>query len=144
MDLLDNTRGSTGFYQSGTFSAHPVTMAAGLATLKQLTPEAYAHINGLGDRLRAGLNDLFARERVAAQAVGTGSLFSIHFSCDPVVDYRSQARTDRAQSSRVFFSLLEQGYYLSQGLTMSALSLSMEPRHIDGLIEAVGRAIALY
>ena len=144
MDLLDNTRGGTGFHQSGTFSAHPVTMAAGLATLKQLTPEAFAHVNGLGDKLRTGLNDRFARERVAAQAVGVGSLFSIHFSREPVVDYRSLARADKALANRAFLSLLEQGYYLSQGLTMSALSLPMEPRHIDGLIDAVGRAIALH
>ena len=54
MDLLDNSRGTTGFSQSGTFSAHPVTMAAGLATLRQLTPKAFAHLNGLGERLRTG------------------------------------------------------------------------------------------
>ncbi len=142
MDLLDNTRGRTGFYQSGTFSAHPVAMAAGLATLKQLTPDAFAHLNGLGDRLRAGLNDLFARERVEAQVVGTGSLFSIHFSREPVVDYRSLARADKAMSGRVFLSLLGQGYYLSQGLTMSAVSLPMETYHVDGLVEAVGHALA--
>ena len=68
MDLLDGTRGSTGFFQSGTFSAHPITMAAGLATLKQLTPEAFDHLNGLADRLRTGLNELFAREKCRSES----------------------------------------------------------------------------
>ena len=80
MDLLDTSQGSTGFFQSGTFSGHPVVMAAGLATLEQLTPEAFAHLNGLGERLRDGLNDLFVRKGIAAQAVGTGSLFSVYFT----------------------------------------------------------------
>ena len=51
MDLLDTSQGSTGFFQSGTFSGHPVVMAAGLATL---------------ERLRDGLNDLFVRKGIAA------------------------------------------------------------------------------
>ena len=38
MDLLDGTRGSTGFFQSGTFSAHPITMAAGLGNLETTHP----------------------------------------------------------------------------------------------------------
>ena len=94
MDLLYGTRGSTGFFQSGTFSAHPITMAAGLATLKQRTPEAFVHMNELGDRLTAGLNELFAGENIAAKAVNTGSVFSIHFTSEDLVNYRSLARTD--------------------------------------------------
>ena len=141
MDLLDGTRGSTGFFQSGTFSAHPITMAAGLATLKQLTPEAFDYLNGLADRLTAGLNELFARENIAAKAVNTGSVFSIHFTSEDLVNYRSLARTDKAMAHRVFLALLAEGYFLSHGLSMNAISLPTETSHVDGLIEAVGRAI---
>jgi glutamate-1-semialdehyde 2,1-aminomutase len=137
MDLLDNTRGSTGFYQSGTFSAHPVTMAAGLAMLRQLTPEAFAYLNLLGDRLRAGLTALFARKNIPAQIVGIGSLFSIHFTREPVVDYRSAARADKAMARRLFLALMDKGYYMSQGVSMCAISLPMQNDHIDGLVEAV-------
>jgi glutamate-1-semialdehyde 2,1-aminomutase len=136
MDLLDNSRGSTGFYQSGTFSAHPVTMAAGLAMLRQLTPEAFAHMNGLGDRLRAGLLDLFARKRIAAQVVGIGSLFSIHFTSEPVTDYRSAARADKQTARRLFLALMDKGYFMSQMLSMCAISLPMQTEHIDGLLTA--------
>ena len=141
MDLLDNTGGSTGFFQSGTFSAHPIAMAAGLATLKELTPCAFSHLNSLGDLLRTGLNDLFVRDHVAAQAVGAGSLFSIHFTGEDITDYRSLIRTDKELVDRVFLRLLEQGYYLSHGLSMNALSLPMNVNHVEGLIDAVGRAV---
>lgn len=141
MDLLDNSKGKTGFFQSGSFSAHPITMAAGLATLKQLTPDAFAHLNGLADRLIAGLNDRFARNDIKAQAVNTGSVFSIHFTDGPLTTYRSLARADGDRAHRVSLALLEQGYFLSHGLTMNALSLPMDTGHVDGLIDAVEKAV---
>ena len=79
MGLFDTSKGPTGFSQSGTFSAHPVTMTAGLAMLRELTPEAFEHLSRLGDRLCNGLNDLFSRQGIVAQAVGVGSVFSIYF-----------------------------------------------------------------
>ena len=100
------------------------------------------HLNGLGDRLRAGLNDLFARKGIAAQAVGTGSLFSVHFTGEALVNYRSLAHADKEMAHRVFLALLEQGYFPSNDLSMSALSLPMENSHVDGLVDAMGKAVA--
>ena len=92
MDLFDNSQQSTGFFQSGTFSAHPVAMAAGLATLSELTPQTIAHLNALGARLKDQLNALFADRAIAAQAVCTGSVFSIHFARGPIANYRDSRR----------------------------------------------------
>ena len=141
MDLLDTSRGPTGFFQSGTFSAHAMVMAAGLATLRQLPAAAFAHLNELGEHLQAGFNDLFARIDIPVQAVVLGSLFSIYFTDEPLVDYRSLATNDSEMAHRVFLSLLNQGYFLSQGLTMNALSLPMEKEHINGLVLACEKAI---
>ena len=141
MRLFDNSGGPTGFFQSGTFSAHAMVMAAGLATLQQLTPSAFAHLNGLGERLRAGLDGLSARIDAPFQAVVLGSLFSVYFTDEPLIDYRSLASSDGAMAHRVFLSLLNLGYYLSQGLSMNALSLSMDASHIDGLVQAFEKAI---
>ena len=142
MDMLDNRRGPTGFFQSGTFSAHPVVMAAGLATLQQLTPEAFAHLNGLGARLRAGFDDLFSRIDVPVKAVVAGSLFALHFTAEEVTHYRAMARADKAFAHRVFMALLEEGYYLSHWLGFNALSLPMDEGHVDGLLSGLERAIA--
>ena len=43
-----------GFHHSGTFNGHNVAMAAGAATLRHFGPAEIAHIDALGDRLRAG------------------------------------------------------------------------------------------
>ena len=141
MDLLDNSQGSAGFFQSGSFSAHPVTMAAGLATLQALTPGVYEYLNGLGSRLESGLRQRFSDQGVDARVVVTGSVFSVHFTQGPLANYRDMARTDKDLAHRVFLSLLNQGYFLSQGLTMCALSAPMNEGHIDGLVEAMGKAV---
>jgi len=98
-------------------------------------------LNGLGERLRNGLNERFAQKNIAAQAVGVGSLFSIYFTAAPLINYRSLTSNDGAMTQRVFLALLNQGYFLSQGLGMNALSLPMTTEQIDGLIAAVDQAI---
>ena len=141
MERFDNTGPPTGFSQSGTFSAHPVTSAAGLATLRQLTPEAFGHLNGLGEKLGAGLRDVFERRGVAAEIVVTGSVFSFHFLEPPLRTWRDMARADRKRGSRVFLSVLLQGCLLSHSMGMNALSVPMEAGHVDGLVEAVDQAL---
>lgn len=141
MDLFDNTRGPTGFFQSGTFSAHPVTMAAGLATLQELTPETFVHLETLENQFITGLRKLFERRQIGAQVITSGSVFSIYFSTTPVVDWRGMVNTDKTKAKRLFFALLEQGYFLNIGLGMCSLSAAMQPSHIDGLITAIDHAL---
>ena len=141
MDLVDNSGGAAPVSQSGTHSGHAVAMAAGIATLESLTDEAYAHLNSLGDRLKAGLEGLFADRRVTAQVVVTGSVFSIGFGIDRLNDYRDLARSDKAMVHAVFLSLLNQGYFPGKGLNMCAISLPTRDDHVDGLISAVGNAL---
>ena len=110
MDLLDDARGGTGYMHSGTFHGHPVSLAAGLATLRTLTPAAYEHLTALGDELRAEANALFgAAGRGGAGPWATGSLFGIHFTAEPLRDYRSLATADGEQAYRVYLQLLAQG-----------------------------------
>ena len=70
-------------FQSGTFSGHPVTMAAGLETLRYAAQEdVYDHVNGLGEQLRAGLTDIVADQAPDYTVVGTDSMFKIIFTRD--------------------------------------------------------------
>jgi len=141
MELLDGTKAPSGFFQSGSFSAHPLGMAAGLATLQQLTTEAFAHLENLSERLCNGLNGLFEEDAFEAQAVHNGAVFSIHFTKDELINYRSIAAADKTMSYPIFLSLLEEGYLLSYGMAMNSISLPTRERDIDGLIAAFGRLI---
>ena len=137
MDLFDTSCGPTGFFQSGTFSGHPVAMSAGLATIRKMTPEVFQKLDSLGDRLRNRINRVFDEAEVDAQAVGTGSLFSIHFTGEEMTNYRNLAGTDKVRAKDLFLSLLNKGQYLTPGLIMCACSAAMNEAHIDGLVEAV-------
>ncbi len=102
-------------FQSGTFSGHPVTMAAGLATLEYADGEGvYDHLAELGEQLRSGLRDLVAERAPAYTVVGRDSLFKVVFTREPGV--RSAAdvkRGDRERWDRLFRpAMKEQGVLL--------------------------------
>jgi glutamate-1-semialdehyde 2,1-aminomutase len=125
----------------GTFNANPLTMAAGLATLKRLTPEAYARLDALGDRLRNGVSRLLASTRRRGQVSGVGSLFCLHWTSAPLTDYRSSRPRDPAMPGRIFLALLNEGIVLSpRGL--GACSLAMTEEEIDRFVNALARVLA--
>ena len=56
MNFYDPRKGGARISHGGTFNANPVTMAAGVATLNAVTPEAYTRLDALGERLRGGVS----------------------------------------------------------------------------------------
>ena len=82
-ELIEHFSPSGEVFQSGTFSGHPVTMAAGLATLEYAAEnDVYDHVNSLGDRLRNGLSDLLEDHAPEYTVVGTDSMFKVIFTRD--------------------------------------------------------------
>ena len=78
-------------FQSGTFSGHPVTMAAGLETLRYAAEnDVYAHVNELGEKLRSGLTDIVADQAPSYTVVGTDSMFKLVFTREGPDDHTGQ------------------------------------------------------
>jgi glutamate-1-semialdehyde 2,1-aminomutase len=70
-------------FQAGTFSGHPVTMTAGLETLRFAAEEGvYDHVNALGDQLRDGLRDIVEDQAPNYTVAGTDSIFKVVFTRD--------------------------------------------------------------
>ena len=63
-------------YQAGTLSGNPLAMAAGVATLRQLTDEAYQTLEGTSARLHTGLQEAADGADVAARVERVGSLLT--------------------------------------------------------------------
>ena len=137
MNILDNTKELPRVSQSGTFSGHPMTLSAGLATLKDLTIDVYEYLNTLGTRLSHGLSRIFDEVRIPCEIVQQGSLVAIYFTDKPVVDTRSKTAANNELSELVTLSLLTRGYLVPQGLGFT-LTSSMNDSHIDNLVEAIG------
>ena len=113
---------------AGTFNGNPMTMVAGDATLRALTPDVYERLDALGAGLRAKLQAVLDELEVRAVVTGIASLFAISFGVDAVTDYRSKLRGDPAMSSAVFTGLLNEGILLQEKCA-GALS---DPHHRIG------------
>ncbi len=102
-------------YQAGTLSGNPVAMTAGLAVLETLrdTPHFYEDLNAKGDRFFGEIERIVAAAGVPAQVNHVGSLGSIFFAAEPVVDYVSAKKSDTARYADYFKYMLDNGIYLA-------------------------------
>src|SRR5215204_6384486 len=74
-------------FQVGTYNGNPLGMAATRANLLEvLTPEAYAHLDRLNDRILAGCEEVIRTHNLPGYAVGVGSKGTVTFSTAKVVD----------------------------------------------------------
>jgi glutamate-1-semialdehyde 2,1-aminomutase len=140
MNSYDPRGGKGRISHGGTFNANPVTMAGGVATMQELTPEAYARLDALGDRLRAGVKRVLAKHKQDAQVTGLGSLFWIHWTKKRLSDYRSSRPVDPERALRTFMALLNDGVLLTQR-GLGCCSLAMADADVDRFLEAFGRVL---
>jgi glutamate-1-semialdehyde 2,1-aminomutase len=121
----------------GTFNGNPVAAAAGLATLRHLTPDRYAVLERLGDRLRSSLSDAFEREGLDARAGGIASIFQV-FPGSSLV-----APEGMTPQSALFLGMLLDGFHLAPR-GMGALATPTTETDLEDLVTAVvGRLGAL-
>ncbi|HEY1274370.1 MAG TPA: aspartate aminotransferase family protein [Thermoleophilaceae bacterium] len=81
-------------HQFGTYNGNPLGMAAARASLLEvLTPAAYERFERLSERMRSGIDELIASERLPAYTVGAGARGCVTFAGERVMDYRSFKRT---------------------------------------------------
>ncbi|WP_416838251.1 glutamate-1-semialdehyde 2,1-aminomutase [Haloferax sp. DFSO52] len=80
-ELIEQFTPSGNVFQSGTFSGHPVAMAAGHEYLKYAAENGvYDHINRLGKRLRTGISDILEDQAPEYTVVGSDSMFKTVFT----------------------------------------------------------------
>jgi len=140
MALLDPRLGPPAIPQSGTFNAAAVCCAAGVAGYGAITSAVQTHIDALGDQLRAGANALFRRLRIPAQMVGVGSLFNIHFTDEPIVDYRTVVRGDRRALATLALALMNRGIFIAPR-GMGSTSSVMTEKEVDAFLNALEGAL---
>ena len=123
-------------YHSGTFNANPVTVAAGIATLEQLTAEEIARINKLGESLAEGIRNVFAKLNIKGQVAGSGSLRCLHFSTIPVIDGKTALQANKDMLHLLHLALLQRGIFLHRTCLL-AISTPMTEKEIDFAVRAV-------
>ncbi len=102
-------------YQAGTLSGNPLAMAAGLAMLQALNNDAaiFQRLEEKTAYLAAGIERVLTANKVIFTINQVGSMISVHFDADPVVDFQSAAKGDNATFKKFFHGLLQEGIYIA-------------------------------
>jgi glutamate-1-semialdehyde 2,1-aminomutase len=140
MEMLDPRREGS-IAQGGTYNGNPLGMAAGLATMTELTPDVYEELNRRGERVAELLREVVASREIPVQVNSVGSLFALHFSDRPVVDYRGVAASDKERMREFFLALVNHGVLMAPR-GMGSLSTPMDEGDIDQFIDAVDATMA--
>jgi glutamate-1-semialdehyde 2,1-aminomutase len=127
-------------YQAGTLSGNPLAVAAGLATLGELDPEAYARLGALTERLAAGLRE--AAGDLPLQLDGAPGLLTLFFSPEPVVDFATASACDTEAHARFCRAMLERGIYPPPSQFEAwFVSLAHDNDAIDRTVEAAAESL---
>jgi glutamate-1-semialdehyde 2,1-aminomutase len=111
-DLMDLVAPAGPVYQAGTLSGHPLSMAAGTATLAELTPDRYAALDESISGLAAGLAEAAAATQCPVSIARVGPLLTVFFRPTVPTDASEALASDRGAYARFFGSMLDQGVFL--------------------------------
>jgi glutamate-1-semialdehyde 2,1-aminomutase len=114
-------------YQAGTLSGNPIAMAAGLATIQELTaPNFYNDLNAHTERLVTGLANLAAHYHIPFATNQVHSMFGFFFTeLSEINCYADVMCSDVERFKKFFHAMLKQGVYFAPsafeaGFTSSA------------------------
>lgn len=101
-------------YQAGTLSGNPLAMAAGLTMLSELNdhPEVFKSLEEKTAYLHRGLIKVLNDAEVTYTINRLGSMISVHFTDDKVVDFESSAKGNNDTFKKFFHGMLTEGVYL--------------------------------
>ena len=101
-------------YQAGTLSGNPLAMAAGYAMLHHLHthPEVFDRLDQKCSTLESGMRSLLEAKDIPYQINRLGSMISLHFTDQEVVDFDTAALGNNDRFKSYFHGMLDRGVYL--------------------------------
>jgi len=142
-DLMGLVAPAGPVYQAGTLSGHPLSMAAGIATLTQLARDRYDALEAAAAALAAGLAEAAAAARRPVAIARVGPLLTVFFRPTVPTDAAEALTSDRAAYGRFFGSMLDQGVLLPPSQFEAWFpSMAHGPAEIDTTIAAARIAFA--
>jgi glutamate-1-semialdehyde 2,1-aminomutase len=143
-DIMERLAPLGDVYQAGTLSGNPVSVAAGLATLRWLQRHnPYQDLDGATACFVAGLRDRARRHGLTVTIPQLGSLFSIFFGPTAPRDFDDVLATRKELYPVMFRRLLDSGVYLPPSpFEVSFLSTAHDQSVLDQTLERFDRAFA--
>jgi glutamate-1-semialdehyde 2,1-aminomutase len=101
-------------YQAGTLSGNPLSVVAGLVTLKKIVaPGFYEALTAKTQSLVDGLSAAAKVRGVTFSAQSVGGMFGVYFAATAPTSYAEVMATDKEAFNRFFHAMLEAGVYLA-------------------------------
>ncbi|HXJ34940.1 MAG TPA: glutamate-1-semialdehyde 2,1-aminomutase [Candidatus Eisenbacteria bacterium] len=144
-DLMSMVAPAGPVYQAGTLSGNPVSVAAGLAALRELkaNPSAYERLEMLGAGAEKELRGALAETRTKGTVNRVGSMLTLFLGVDRVTGYDEATAADTERFARYFRGMLEEGIYLPPSQFESMfVSLAHGEDHVALLGDAAKRVLA--
>ncbi len=131
-------------YQAGTLSGNPLAMSAGLAMLSELNnkPEVFISLEEKTEYLHKGIAKCLNDEGVVHQINRVGSMISVHFTDNAVIDFETAASGNNDTFKQYFHGMLEEGIYLPPSAFESYfLNDAISYEDLDATIQALQRLV---
>ena len=132
-EIMNHIAPAGPIYQAGTLSGNPLSMTAGLVTLRRLRDKSvYERLERSSQKLCEGLGIAAREAGVTTVTNRAGSMWTSFFTGEPVFDWDSANKCDRQLYGNFFHAMLNEGVYLAPSQFEAAfVSLA----HTDEVIE---------
>jgi glutamate-1-semialdehyde 2,1-aminomutase len=142
-ELMNHVAPAGPIYQAGTLSGNPLSMTAGLVTLRRLRDKSvYERLETSSAKLCEGFGKAARAAGVKTITNRVGSMWTSFFTDEPVTDWQTANRSNRERYAAFFHALLNEGVYLAPSQFEAAfVSLAHTDDVIDQTIEAAGKAL---
>jgi glutamate-1-semialdehyde 2,1-aminomutase len=101
-------------YQAGTLSGNPLAMRAGIEALQLLeAPDFYMELNARADQFTTELRDVVRESGIPAQVNSVGTLATLFFTAQPVLNYGDAKKADTHRYASFFHAMFDRGILLA-------------------------------
>ncbi|MDR2967127.1 MAG: glutamate-1-semialdehyde 2,1-aminomutase [Methanobacteriaceae archaeon] len=111
-EIMEMIAPSGNVYQAGTFNGNPISVTAGISTLKQLDQTFYKDLNKKGNFLREKIAEIIEDLDLNVNLVGLSSMFQIYFNSKKVLNYEIAKQSDTAKFLVYFKELMKNGIFI--------------------------------
>jgi glutamate-1-semialdehyde 2,1-aminomutase len=138
-EIMEMVSPSGPVYQAGTLSGNPLAMSAGLAALDHIknNPDIYSLLEEKGKYLEDGIKDGIKSISKNYQLNRVGSMMTLFFTEEPVIDYNTAVKSDTKLFAKYFHEMLNRGIYFPPAqFEAMFISTAHSKEDLDKTIEA--------
>ena len=129
-------------YQAGTLSGNPLAMEAGLTMLQALNSdtEVFNRLAQKTEYLHLGIEKVLTKNKIDFTINRVGSMISVHFDKNPVVDFATAKNGDNDTFKKFFHGMLNEGIYIAPSAYESwFITDALTYKDLDFTINAVDK-----